>query len=934
MSTDPSASWADVVAASFENTGSDPYVVFAEALREAGSETVGPTENGEHTSNCPNPAHEDAKPSLRWRQAPDGQILFSCRAGCEPQVILDALGLNYKMLRWSKTEYIYRSYIREIVGIHVKTPAPNGKKKYWWEHLENGQQLNGRGATWEDVLWLLPDLAESASRAHDQSLKIHLILAEGEKDCISIAEAFTSNWVPPDEQSGWIHLVTTSGDGASSWGPTLTEQVLALSPAQITIVCDSDQAGQSRGETVLNALREASSNLSLKAINWLGQSNVNDASDAIALYGKNWLNRAIPTAEADIYLWSSTDTGWLAEGDATDVDGHPTGKRVLHRTLNPGTPRARKEAVSKYPVRVSALTKDIEGRPQGWEIDQGPGGPALLKTTDLDGSNLEKWNSQAGLFIVPVRSLTASLRAYLGYHGANASSMTVYDHEGWVDDSRFVTRNGLLIGPEGESAVAQVGSNSRDSASDWFYGTGPEKEASDAVAQVLTFRDLGEAGIVMAWLAAQAVRPRALRASGSTFVPMLQVPGASGIGKTTFLKLATRLFGFSGNPISNVTSAGLVRTLALTTGVVWIDDFTNYDDAIRDIIRGGITGAGRTRGTTSSERGIVRDETYAALINSGEHAFDANERAMSQRSVILEFTHTAQGRKNRATGQDQYPELEALGVAKDDKGAGLSRYAGTVIRGLWQAAQEVDAQEGGGGGRGINNGIRGQAAWEFVNYGVAVLAQWLHNTGQDPERIARLETAVTKLCDRQARDAARREKTGQDIYLVQEIVPRYLHFARRNMDSAIIALTESLDPEHIKEAIRNAWVLGYGQGQGLAELPARPVVILYQKPEGYDPLTDGQFDAGDEPPLAIAICAEALYQWTSSSEGQRSGVGKDARHVSATGIAMQLKQVADKGIKDEGSVDSSSIRVRLGRLGTAPRYRLITEQEIISWLAG
>lgn len=926
--SDPNASWADVIASSFENSGTNPYAVWTEALAQAESDTIGPAENGEHTSNCPNPAHEDTKPSLRWRQAPDGQILFSCRANCEPQVILDSLGLNYKMLRWSRTEYIYRSYLREVVGIHVKTPAPNGKKKYWWEHLENNQQLNGRSSTWEDVLWLLPDLAEAASHAHEASLKLHLVISEGEKDCISIADAFANNWVSSDEQSGWTHLVTTSGDGAASWSLLLTEQVLALNPAQVTIVCDADQAGQSRGEILLKALREASPNLSVRALNWLGQAGVKDASDAIALYGKNWLNRAIPTAEADIYLWSSTDTGWLAEGDALDIDGNSTGKRVVHRTLNPGTPRTRQEAISKWPIRVSALTQDIEGKPLGWEIDMGAAGPALLKTSDLDGSNLERWNSQVGLFIVPVRGLTASIRAYLGFHGQNVSAMTVYDHEGWIDSEHFVTRQGLLIGPEGESATAQLNGSDKDSTSDWYYGLGDETEAVNSVIQILSFRDARESGPVLAWLTAMAVRPKALKASGASFVPILQVPGSSGIGKTTFLKLATRLFGFSGNALNNVTSAGLVRTLALTTGVVWIDDFTDYDDAIRDIIRGGITGAGRTRGTTSSERGIVRDEAYAALINSGEHAFDANERAMSQRSCILEFTRNVQGRPSRIhPGRDQYPELEDLGVARDDKGAGLSRYAGTIIRGLWKAAGEVDASLT---GRGTNNGVRGQASWEFVRYGAHVLAQWLRNMGQDEERVAKLEKVIVDLCTEQAESAARREKSGVDIFLIQEIVPRYLHFTRRHMDSAVIGLIDSLNPEHIRIGIRDAWANSYGHGPGMAEMPARAVVILYQKPPGYDPTTDGQFDTHDTPPLAVAVCAEVLYQWTSSSDGQRSGVGKDERHISATGIAMQLKQVTDKSL---GEDDSGTIRVRLGRLTTAPRYRIITEEEVIRWLA-
>lgn len=913
---EPGTSWADVLAASVENVGVDPYTIFTEALARVGSATIGPSDDGEHTSNCPCVTHNggsgDAKPSLRWRQAADGQILFSCRASCEAQVILDSLELAFVQLRWSQTEYTYRTASREIAGIHVKKPAPGNKKKFWWETYDNGQRVKSRVTTWEPVLWALPDLLEAANRAHESGIPVHIWILEGEKDCITVADAFSQGWVSKEE-ADWAHLATTSGDGASSWSPELTQQILALSPAQITIVCDSDQAGTTRGTEVTAALRGANPTLSIDAINWLGQP-ATDATEAIHLYGRHWLQRSVPTAEADIYLWSSVETGWLSEGDAADIEGEATGKRVLHRTLNPGTQRVRKEAISKWPVRVNALTKDIDGHPVGWEIDMGPGGPALLKTTDLDGSHLEKWNSDHGLFIVPVRGLTAALRAYLGFHGANVASMTVYDHEGWVDDIRFITRTGILIGPEGESGMSALGgTNETANSSDWHYGLGSVEEASKHVAQLLTFRDLTESGPVLAWLAAVAVRPRALQASGSSFVPMLQIPGASGIGKTSFLRLATRLFGVSGNPISNVTSAGLVRTLALTTGVVWIDDFADYDDAIRDIIRGGITGAGRTRGTTSSERGIVRDEAYAALINSGEHAFAINERAMAQRSVVLEFVKGVQGRESRVTpGVSQYGELEALGVSRDDKGKGLSRFAGTIIRGLWTASATVDAAEQ---GRGSNSGVRGQAAWEFVRYGAHVLAQWLNDTGTPTERATRLQARITDICDDHARQAARREKTGEDVFLVQEIVPRYLTFARQRLDNAVHATTHDLTSEAIRTAIRIAWTDNFGESP-------RAVVMLYPP----------QLAQADEPrkPMAVAICAEVLYQWVTSYDGQRAGVGHDARHISSTGIAMQLKQVANKEIRDTDA--NASIRVRLGGNSLAPRYRVITEPEIIDWL--
>lgn len=927
----PDSSWAAVLESATENIGSDPLVLWHAALARAGSETIA-HDGDEHTSNCPSPGHNggtgDAKKSMRWRQAADGQILFTCRAGCEGQDILDSLSLSFVQLRWARTEYSYRSDLRELLSVHCKTPTHGGGKKFWWEHLENGTLHHGRSAAWEPVLWCLPDLIQFARQAHEQGKKIHLWLCEGEKDCLSVADAFMQSWIDTEQQGAdWVHLATTNADGGASWSIALSEQVLSLGCSQITLVCDSDQTGTNRGTQMVDALREAAPALSVRALNWVGQPGVKDASDAIQAYGRHWLQRATPTADADIYLWCSVDTGWLKEADPADSRGEPTGKRALHRVTKPGTRQAREEAITKWPLRVTSVTKNIEGHEMGWEVDLGAGGRALIKLTDIDsGSNLEKWNARHGLFVVPTRSLTAPLRAYLGYHGNNVSSLTVYDHEGWVDNERFVTRTGLLIGPEGESGSAVLGGTDGPGAgADWHYGLGDEREAADHMAKLLTFRELPESGCVLAWLTAQAVRPRALAASGASFVPMLQIPGASGIGKTSFLKLATRLFGFSGNAISNVTSAGLVRTLALTTGIVWIDDFTNYDDTIRDIIRGGITGAGRTRGTTTSERGVVRDEAYASLINSGEHAFDANERAMSQRSVVLEFTQAVQGRRTK-TGSSQYHELELLGVTRDDKGTGLSRWAGTVMRGLWQAAAEIDAI---GLGRGEGNGVRGQAAWEFVQYGALVLGQWLRNCGFDAGRIQHMEEIILLRCRTEAEDAARREKSGADIFLVQETIPRYLGWARQRMDPGINAQTSMADPydlDEIRAAIRTSWNNASGAGVGTSKM------VGEQTPRAVVILTTKDAEEHDQP-YAVAVNADGLYKWATSSEGLRAGASTDERHVSSSGISMQLKQVADKNLKTLSSGDKDgSFRVRFTRGTQVPRYRLITEPEIIRWL--
>lgn len=920
--------WSDALEAATQNEGADPYLVWTQALLEAGSETSGPDDSGEYSSQCPNPGHNggsgDQQASLRWRQAIDGQVLFHCHAGCEGEDITTTLGVTFVQLRWPRTGYVYLSDLREPLAVHVKAPTAGGKKRFWWEHEENGTSVNGRGTAWEPTLWAWPDLIEANDRAKLSGQNVHLWITEGEKDAHAAACAFDEGWTPRAETpaAGWTHLTTTGPDGAAVWGRELTDQVLSLSPDRITILCDSDEAGIKRGSLITEALLDQSPTVTVDTLSWTDKPGVKDVFDAINRFGSGWLREASKTDEADPYRWPSVNTGWLYEAEAADSDGNLTGQFVMHRVLSPGTKQQRAEAISTCPIRVIASSVDEDGNYTAWEVDIDRGRPLTIRTEDLTSSAFDVWNAKHQVFIVS--RLGSSLGAYLRHHSQNSPRMLVWEHEGWVDEDTFVTGNGVLIGKQGLIGRPAAG------PTQWFYGEAGEAEAAQHITDVLTFRPLGESAPVVAWLAAVAVRPRALAACGSSFVPLLQVPGDSGTGKTTFLRLATRLFGNSGREVSNVTSAGLVRTMSLTTQTLWLDDFANYDDVIADLIRGGLTGGGRTRGTTTSERGVVRDEARASLLNSGETAMGLDERAMVQRSVVVEFRERVQGRTTRKAGEQhkQWVDMLAMGANKDDEGNGLSRWAGSIVRGLWEASKRIEngqatlpLDEDLETARRANDGVREASAWRFVEYGAEVLAEWLHSQGVEADRCAKLRQVVCQIATERIADARMREQSGADMHLVQAILPKFFRAHASTYDSGVVGRLrpgEELTPDSVSRAISDAWKLSSING-GLGG-PVRGAVQILNARED-----------GDDQVLAVAISVHDLETWVGSQHARNAGVGTDRRFVTKQALGSQVRTISNKNWK-HGGASEGKVRVRIG--SSRPHYSVVTDPDVIRTMLG
>ncbi len=154
-------------------------------------ENVKQTGHNSFSARCP--VHDDKTNSLSISKRKDGAVLLHCHAGCGTESILSAVGLGFRDLYSESPEEAaseakpvkeaeYSYFDPEGIEIlrKVRMRRPDGSKSFFWQRLEDGQWLNGRGE-------ISPPLYGTCSVHEGDEI---IIVAEGEKDCDSVINIF------------------------------------------------------------------------------------------------------------------------------------------------------------------------------------------------------------------------------------------------------------------------------------------------------------------------------------------------------------------------------------------------------------------------------------------------------------------------------------------------------------------------------------------------------------------------------------------------------------------------------------------------------------------------------------------------------------------------------------------------------------------------
>jgi hypothetical protein len=256
------------------------------------------------------PAHNDVhKPSLSVSRGDEQPIVLHCHAGCQPEQIVEALGLSMHDLSdltpRRTAVYYYENAIGDVLySVERWTP------KRFLPRLPDGNYQRPRAA--EEVLYNLPNVLDAKNKGE------RVYLVEGERDVETLKEyGFTG---------------TTAMSGANqAWLPQFSEQ---LSGARVTVVADNDEVGRSRARRIAGEVRPYCLSVSVMVPTY-GK----DVTDMLlAGYSVNALQPmplnstilAYSLADVEVRRVEWAWQNWIARGVLAIIEGDPgEGKSVL-----------------------------------------------------------------------------------------------------------------------------------------------------------------------------------------------------------------------------------------------------------------------------------------------------------------------------------------------------------------------------------------------------------------------------------------------------------------------------------------------------------------------------------------------------------------------------------------------------------------------------
>lgn len=247
------------------------------------------------------PAHEDRKPSLSITEAENG-VLLHCHAGCSPESVVQAVGLNMSDLFHSGDNDkhppdIVETYDYTDTGGNLLYQVVRYSPKDFKQRRPDG---NG-GWTWDlkdvgRVLYRLPKVKQAVSCGET------VYIVEGEKDVHAL------------ESIGLT--ATCNSGGAGKWEGSSAE---SLKGASAVILPDNDEPGRRHAMNIAQNLQGVARSVKLAELpglppkgdvtDWLAVGHTKDELLTVVDSVPEWMPEAEPQAHSEAKTFALTDLG-------------------------------------------------------------------------------------------------------------------------------------------------------------------------------------------------------------------------------------------------------------------------------------------------------------------------------------------------------------------------------------------------------------------------------------------------------------------------------------------------------------------------------------------------------------------------------------------------------------------------------------------------
>lgn len=246
---------------------------------------------GQYSAKCPN--HGDQHNSLSVSVGKDGRVLLNCHAGCAPEDIVWAMGLQMKdLFAEVKPGDVFPSY-----GTPKRTERPPVVATYTYPSGVQKLRRADKSFTWRQPdkchgwVWNRKGIPHELYVAGE--LTGAVFVCEGEKD------ADTLHTLGYDAASG------EDGAGPGKWRKEYTEQLKGL---HVCVFQDNDQVGKDYAAETCNALHGVAASVRLLDLStvWPEIPEHGDVTDMVEALGAETAVKQIAALIANTSEWAPT----------------------------------------------------------------------------------------------------------------------------------------------------------------------------------------------------------------------------------------------------------------------------------------------------------------------------------------------------------------------------------------------------------------------------------------------------------------------------------------------------------------------------------------------------------------------------------------------------------------------------------------------------